>query len=359
MYDNNIDTLYSPIYSYYYDENHYFKDTYFVASVLKIDNRKFEVTKSSVLVDSVRKMNEGTYKISEMYMHHYTYLKNSFSVKINNSVASTTDDSYVTISMKKIRDYLMSWSEGDEALVFANDVINGGIILIKIKLLNKLNSMKLIDYFNSNQNRNMIDKWLHYFDIYERHFSSFVGKKIKVLEIGIWQGGSLKMWKEYFGDQAEIIGVDIEPRCKKFEEERIKIYIGDQADTNFLHELIKSEGKFDIIIDDGGHYMHQQIISFQELYGALNDGGVYLCEDLHTNYWARYNGGYKKSLTFIEYTKNLIDELHSFYSEAPELKVTEFTKNTTGIHFYDSVVVFDRQKREKSTANNIGIKTIN
>jgi len=134
MYDNNIDTLYSPIYSYYYNENHYFKDTYFVASVLKIDNRKFEVTKSSVLVDPVRKMNEGTYKISEMYMHHYTYLKDSFSSKINNSVASTTDDSYVTIGMKKIRDYLMSYSEGDDALVFANDIENGGIILVKIKL---------------------------------------------------------------------------------------------------------------------------------------------------------------------------------------------------------------------------------
>ena len=137
MYDNNIDTLYSPIYSYYYDENHYFKDTYFVASVFKIDNRRFEVTKSSVLVDPLRKMNEGIYKISEMYMHHYTYLKNSFSNKINNSVALTTDDSYITIGMKKIYDYLMLWSEGNEAFVFANDIKNGGIILTKVKLLKK------------------------------------------------------------------------------------------------------------------------------------------------------------------------------------------------------------------------------
>ena len=219
--------------------------------------------------------------------------------------------------------------------------------------------MKLREYFENNQNRNMIDKWLHYFDVYERHFRPFVGKKIKVLEIGIWQGGSLKMWKEYFGEDAEIIGVDIEPRCKKFEEERIKIYIGDQADANFLQELIKTEGKFDIIIDDGGHYMHQQIISFQQLYGALNDGGVYLCEDLHTNYWARYNAGYKKPHTYIEYVKKLIDELHAYYSETPELFVTEFTRNTTGIHFYDSIVVFDRQSRTKSSAKTVGIKTIN
>lgn len=218
--------------------------------------------------------------------------------------------------------------------------------------------MNLIEYFNNNENGNMIDKWLHYFEIYERHFRPFVGKKIKILEIGIWQGGSLKMWKEYFGDQAEIVGVDIEPRCKKFEEDRIKIYIGDQADSKFLSELIKSEGNFDIIIDDGGHFMHQQIVSFEDLYKALNNGGVYLCEDLHTNYWIRYNAGYKKPNTFIEYSKNLIDELHAYYSEVPELKVTDFTKNTTGIHFYDSVIVFDKNLRDKPTSKTVGIKTI-
>ena len=93
----------------------------------------------------------------------------------------------------------------------------------------------------------MIDKWLHYFEIYERHFRPYIDKKIKVLEIGIWQGGSLKMWKEYFGDQAEIVGVDIEPRTKKFEEDRIRIHIGDQSDRNFLQNLIREEGDFVIL----------------------------------------------------------------------------------------------------------------
>jgi 23S rRNA U2552 (ribose-2'-O)-methylase RlmE/FtsJ len=218
--------------------------------------------------------------------------------------------------------------------------------------------MELREYFESNHDRNMIDKWLHYFEIYERHFRPFVGKRVKVLEIGIWQGGSLKMWKEYFGADAEIIGVDIEPRTKKFEEDRIKIYIGDQSDVYFLRDLIQKEGKFDIIIDDGGHFMNQQIISFEELYGAVNDGGVYLCEDNHTSYWARYGAGLKKPNTFIEYVKNLIDKLHAFYSETPELVVTDFTKNTTGIHIYDSVVVFDKQSRIKPTAKTVGIRTI-
>ena len=218
--------------------------------------------------------------------------------------------------------------------------------------------MELREYFENNENRNMIDKWLHYFEIYERHFRPFVDKKIKVLEIGIWQGGSLKMWKEYFGDQAEIIGVDIEPRTKKFEEDRIRIYIGDQSNREFLRDLIQKEGQFDIIIDDGGHFMNQQITSFQELYGAVTDGGVYLCEDNHTSYWKRYGAGYKKPNTFIEYTKNLIDDLHAYHSETKELEVSWFTENTTGIHYYDSIVVFDKKKREKPSAKTVGIKSI-
>jgi len=214
--------------------------------------------------------------------------------------------------------------------------------------------MKLVKYFNENQNKNSITKWVHYFDIYERHFNAFINKNVKVLEIGVWQGGSLKMWKEYFGKEAQIIGVDTNPKCKMLEEEQIKIYIGDQANIDFLDNIIKEEGPFDIIIDDGGHFPYQQITSFNKLFFNLKDGGIYLCEDLHTNYWKEYNGGYKKPNTFIELVKSLIDELNAFHSQSDELKINEFTKNTTGIHIYDSVVVFDKQSRIKPTWETIG-----
>lgn len=104
--------------------------------------------------------------------------------------------------------------------------------------------------------------------------------------------------------------------------------------------------------------MQQQIISFQELYNAVNDGGVYLCEDNHTSYWKRYGAGYKQPHTFIEYTKNLIDKLHAYHSETSELQVNWFTENTIGIHYYDSIVVFDKKKRNKPSAKTVGIKTI-
>jgi hypothetical protein len=218
--------------------------------------------------------------------------------------------------------------------------------------------MKLIEYFKENENRSAIHKFLHYFDIYEKYFRFFVNKKVKILEIGVFQGGSLKMWKEYFGKDCEIIGIDIDEKCKIFEEDQIKIYVGSQSDENFLQDVIEKEGPFDIIIDDGGHYMYQQIISFKKLYLSLNNKGIYICEDLHTSYWSKYGGGYKKEGTFIELVKNLIDELNAFNSQDLDLNVTEFTKNTTAIHLYESIVVFEKQNHVKSIAKLIGIVTL-
>jgi cephalosporin hydroxylase len=143
--------------------------------------------------------------------------------------------------------------------------------------------LKLIDYFLSNKERNGMHKPMAYFEIYEKHFSKFKNKKIKILEIGIENGGSLAMWKQYFGKGTEVVGIDINSKCKKFEEEGIKIYIGDQANEIFLAHVIGMEGGFDIVIDDGGHLMTQQITSFNILYESVRDSGVYLCEDTGTS----------------------------------------------------------------------------
>jgi cephalosporin hydroxylase len=91
-------------------------------------------------------------------------------------------------------------------------------------------------YFRNNDKR-LIQKWNHYFDIYEHHFSRFRNKEVVILEIGIFQGGSLQMWKDYFGPKAKIYGIDINPKCKDLEEENIKIFIGSQSDRKFLREV--------------------------------------------------------------------------------------------------------------------------
>lgn len=138
MYVNGFDTLYSPIHSYYYDDKHWFLDTYYVPSAIRIyKNKKFEKCKSSVLVDPVRKMKEGVYRISNIPMHHYTYLKDSFINKIERNVASTNSE--ISQNMKRILECLKNWKEGDKALVFTNDLSNGGKVVTSYVDLKKKN----------------------------------------------------------------------------------------------------------------------------------------------------------------------------------------------------------------------------
>ena len=205
---------------------------------------------------------------------------------------------------------------------------------------------ELEEYFKNNTGR-QIHKWHHYFDIYERHFSRFRNKEVVVLEIGVAQGGSLQMWKRYLGDRAQIYGIDTNPQCKMLEEDNVHIIVGSQSDRKFLRQVVQQIPPIDILIDDGGHTMKQQIATFEELFGHIKDDGVYLCEDCHTSYWHEYGGGYKRHGSFIEYTKNWIDYVNAFHSKTPTLKVSEFTLHAQSIHYYDSIVVVEKSVKEK------------
>jgi len=212
-------------------------------------------------------------------------------------------------------------------------------------------------YFNENTG-GMIHKWKHYFEIYDRHFSRFRNTNVHIVEIGIYHGGSIKMWKDYFGPNCKVFGVDINPNCKNLEEDQIEIFIGDQEDRSFLNSLLKDIPRVDILIDDGGHFMKQQIVTFEELFNKIDKNGVYLCEDLHTSYWPDYDGGYKKSGTFIEYSKQFIDWINAWHSRSAKLSITEFTKSVHSLHYYDSVLVIEKRPMEKPVDLSTGVPTV-
>lgn len=200
--------------------------------------------------------------------------------------------------------------------------------------------MNLWQLFNLNDGKTIF-KWTHYLSVYEHHFNRFVNRPLTLIEIGCLHGGSLQMWKRYFGPHATIVGIDIDPAVKSHEEDQIHIRIGDQSDTKFLKSLVDEFGPFDIVIDDGSHICEHQVTSFQELYPHVKDNGIYAVEDLHTNYWPEYNGGYKKNSSFIELSKNLIDELNAYHTRNT-VEVNEFTNSTYSINFYDSMIVFEK-----------------
>src|SRR6185437_3589006 len=141
-------------------------------------------------------------------------------------------------------------------------------------------SNTLLEYFNSHTEGRGIWKFLHYFPIYERYFSQFRGKEVHILEIGIYSGGSLEMWREYFGPRCSVYGVDIEPNCKTYENSSVRVFIGDQSDRTFWKDFKKQVPILDIVIDDGGHEPEQQIATLEELLPHLRPGGIYLCEDI-------------------------------------------------------------------------------
>lgn len=137
----------------------------------------------------------------------------------------------------------------------------------------------LLEYARQKTGRGLW-KWMHYYDIYERHLGKFVGQEVNVVEIGVYSGGSLDMWRDYLGPHCHVHGVDIAEACRAYSGEQVSITIGDQADRRFWREFLRERPSIDIVIDDGGHQVDQQITTLEELLPHLSRGGVYICEDI-------------------------------------------------------------------------------
>ncbi len=188
-------------------------------------------------------------------------------------------------------------------------------------------------YFDAHETGRGIWKWRHYFDIYHRHFRKFIGQEVHVLEIGVYSGGSLEMWRHYFGPKCRIYGVDIEEVCKCYENEYTEIFIGDQEDRNFWKTFKERVPSIDILIDDGGHHYEQQIVTLEEMLPHLRPGGIYLCEDLH--------GEYSRFSAFVHGITNSLNVMKHFDSE-PGVIPTELQAWIRSIYFYPYVTVIEK-----------------
>ena len=171
-----------------------------------------------------------------------------------------------------------------------------------------------------------------YFNVYDQLLSKYRDKSIVFLEIGILDGGSLFMWRDFFGPQARIIGVDLNPDAKKWEKEGFEIFIGDQSSAEFWKNTLNKIGKLDIVLDDGGHTYEQQIMTTESVIPFINDEGIIIIEDCHTSYMKKF--GFKK-LSFINYAKHLIDNINKRYAEFNS-KTSE--KRIWSIQFFESIV---------------------
>jgi hypothetical protein len=203
-----------------------------------------------------------------------------------------------------------------------------------------------------------LHKWPHYLPIYESALDTT--RPIRMLEIGVFHGGSLTMWRRYLHPESVIVGIDIDAECRRFDDPAndVHVRIGSQADPDFLQAVVDEFGPFDVILDDGSHMTSHMVESFQHLFdGGLVEGGVYLAEDVHTNYWRSYRD--TKS-SFVDFVGALIDAMHAHYHHAqgepkfrvggperlPSIEVPRITPVLSGIEIHDSIVVVRKARRD-------------
>ena len=175
-----------------------------------------------------------------------------------------------------------------------------------------------------------------YFQVYEEIFNKYIEKKITFVEVGVLHGGSLFMWREYFGKTARIIGIDLNPKAKELEKYGFEIYIGSQSTKNFWKDFFAKIGKVDILLDDGGHGNVQQIVTLSEAIHNTNDDGIIIVEDVHSSYNKKFGNPSKHS--FINYSKYLIDVVNSRFPNPEIKKNNNFRNKIYSISFYESIV---------------------
>ena len=188
-----------------------------------------------------------------------------------------------------------------------------------------------------------------YFQTYEDLFEKYTNKSITFVEIGVLHGGSLLMWREYFGPKARIIGIDLNPKALELEKQGFEIFIGSQSDKNFWKDFYSKVGSIDILLDDGGHSNDQQIVTFAESLVNINDGGLLVTEDVHTSYFKKF--GNPSTFSFINYSKYLIDVINSRFI-GTKIKTTNiFRRKIYSITHFNSIVAIkvDSKKSIETT----------
>jgi hypothetical protein len=152
----------------------------------------------------------------------------------------------------------------------------------------------------------------HYFEAYEEHFRPYRNglpqpdgsrRPVRILEIAVAHSGSLQLWRRYFGRDAGVWGIDVNPACAMIDDTDLEIRIGSQEDRHFLEGVVSEMGGVDIVLDDGSHIAKHQRRSFEVLFPLLSEGGLYAVEDLSTSYSSDYRGGYRRRGTFVEAVK--------------------------------------------------------
>jgi glycosyltransferase involved in cell wall biosynthesis len=205
---------------------------------------------------------------------------------------------------------------------------------------------------------NVSDKWEHYLAIYDFELARFrdAGTPVKLLEIGVQNGGSLQVFAKYLPEGSRLVGLDVDPTCENLSlGPNIQVAIANAADPDSLNTALADE-RFNIIIDDGSHRSEEVITTFRTCFDRLEPGGLYIVEDLHASYLATHGGSFRGRHTSIEYLKALVDALNIDHVEGDPVAelcgaelgwLREAGEQLARIAFYDSIAVLEKLPETK------------
>jgi len=177
-----------------------------------------------------------------------------------------------------------------------------------------------------------------YFHVYDKIFSGYRDKDITFVDVGVAAGGSLYMWRDFFGSNARIIDIEFNPEAKVLEKEGFEIFIGNQSDQFFWKDFYSKVGPIDILLDDGGHTYIQQIVTLESSIKNINNGGVIVTEDVHTSYLSGFG---VRNLSLINYAKKKIDDINLRFSKFKD----HGERDIFSLEFYESIVVFNIDRK--------------
>ena len=182
-----------------------------------------------------------------------------------------------------------------------------------------------------NHTEKMSDKWTFYINEWDRIFSPYHDLPINLFENGIQNGGSLEIWAKYFTNAKNIIGCDIDEKCRElsFTDPRIALFVGDANSDEIQKQVLDSAPKYDIIIDDGSHRSSDVIRSFCRYYPHIEYDGIYVIEDLHTSYWEEFEGSLfnpGSSMSFLKHLADVVNHEHWRNNQSRAEFLSEFSK---------------------------------
>jgi O-antigen biosynthesis protein len=156
------------------------------------------------------------------------------------------------------------------------------------------------------------DKWDIYISEYDRLFQSYRDQPVRLLEIGVQNGGSLEVWCKYFAKAKTIIGSDIDPECERltFDDPKIVVVVANANTDEAEQQILAQSDAFDLIIDDGSHQSGDIVRSFARYFTHLANDGLYIAEDLHCSYWQGFEGGLYQPYSSMAFFKLLADTIN-------------------------------------------------